>query len=213
MIHLMSNFFNLKKSGLFLLMTALVISPNIARADYQIITKASQIQSEIQEKDWVFFDIDDTLIRYHYGYYPYLMDLNVLKLMQEFRAEKVKFLALTARTADQGFTHFELKSVGIHLDPYCESEVYFTGKYSVERGTVPPVLCHQGILFTGNETSKGDLLAQFMIYLKNQGASLPRRIIFVDDRKDNLRSVGSIKSLLKVIGIESVVLFHIQAPK
>ena len=213
MIHLMINFFNLKKSGLYLLMTALAISPNIAQADYQIITKASQIQSEIQEKDWVFFDIDDTLIRYHYGRYPYLMDFHVLKLMQEFRSEKVKFLGLTARTADQGFTDFELKSVGIHLDRYCESEVYFAGKYSVERGTAPPVLCHQGVLFTGNETSKGDLLAQFMIYLKNQGESLPRRIIFVDDRKDNLRSVGSVQGILKIIGIDSVVLFHIQAPE
>ena len=180
-------------------------------AGHDEIKKTGEVKSQLQYSDWVFFDVDDTLLRYDDQHQSYLIDKSIPRIIHESRLKEVKFLALTARGRDNGRTQKELSRLGVHLDPFCKSEVRFMSSNHEDATSSSKVACSQGVLFTGHQITKGDLLVQFLIYIKSQGIKLPERVIFVDDLIENIQSVESVSSVLQSMGVRSLLLFHVKA--
>lgn len=126
---------------------------------------------------------------------PMLVDLRILEFLQKLSQNGVMAMALTANLTGEfgNVKNMEqtridnLKKLGIDFSESIPYQVPFAfedlpkyrGNYSTYR---------DGILFVnGTVTSKGDALLAF---LKKSNLSL-NKIIFIDDREDNLKSVES----------------------
>jgi hypothetical protein len=101
------------------------------------------------------------------------------RVVHSLQEQEVKMIALTSRSPSVANVSIrQLTSLGINLSMTAPSKAYFS------LINVPETLYRQGILFT-NGNSKRAALSAFL----HQLSWIPRKIVFVDDRRKYLEEV------------------------
>lgn len=151
-------------------------------------TIAKRIMKEVPaDKQMVFLSL--MTINSH----PILIDANVPQILEQITARGIPAMALTANLTGhlgsiEKMEHWRvesLKKLGIDfsLSAPCKLPIVFDNLSSY-RGNYSTYL--DGVLFVnGSTVSKGDA---FLSFLEKSGFS-PSKVIFVDDREDNLKSL------------------------
>ena len=169
------------------------------------------------KKTWVIFDIDNTLLRptteigsHQWADYmaqrflktghteeeakvyqtqifsraqkfvkPVIVDNNIYEFVKNLKSNNIPFLALTARSSQvlRETTIDQMRSVGL-LPSFDQSHPSWN--YSTDISTYT----QQGIVFS-NGLQKGDILKKLI----NTAVEKPERIIFIDDKDYNVKSI------------------------
>lgn len=211
------------------LIAALCLIPSLIWGTTFESNQMQDVLSHVQEETWVLIDVDNTLIessvdlgsaqwREHirkkakdagFGkeeseaildqFWMFVQPLIPVQsvdpktpaLLHTLRQSKVPVLALTARDCEEfKHTQKQLNSAGISLE--CD----FPVQLSLQ--TDFPALFEKGVIYCG-ENTKGEVIAAFF----EAAGQKPRKIIFVDDRWEQIKIVeAEVESLsIEFIGI------------
>lgn len=207
----------MKKKHILLLVTIL-LSSILAYGNIVNISSVTQARSNVGPSDWLFFDIDETLITAPLGSeLSQLIDNNLLDFFADIKRDGARCFALTARIYDKFYTQQQLEKLGIFMDKlipsyrFSNEQPLFEIEGSIYYSGDPFAGFREGIIFSGGITPKSSALISFLRHALRIGITLPKRILFFDDLLDNLIDVKKISSILhNEFGIQEVRLFHVQ---
>lgn len=201
------------------------ILPILIWGEVRETNQMSDILSHVDSETWVIFDVDNTLIEssIHLGSAQWrghikkkaldlgysaiesekildnfwkfvqplipvrLVDKKTESIIKQLKEDGVVTMALTAREPDEvGHTERQLKEVNISFS----NDLL---KKNFPLSTSHPGLLKDSIIYCGENTKSEALLALF-----RELGSLPKKVIFVDDKWDQINDVEKVLSTLGV---------------